>query len=78
MSFIPALEYVIGIPVVGFVAYLMNGIIMDIADTGVHQTGMIYSFLTYLWVGSLVIYLVFGGIWVVRKYNEQEYPGGFM
>lgn len=54
----------------------MNGIMDDFIAVGIHETGTLYSLLTYMWAGVLLIYLIFGGIWVVRKYNELEYRQG--
>ena len=76
MSFIPALEYVVGLGVFSFVYWLMDGIRDDLVGVGVHETGAVFSLLTYIWVGTLVVYVVFGGWWVIRKYNESEYQGG--
>lgn len=76
MSFIPVLEYGLGLGIFGFTYWLMNGIMDEFIAAGVHETGTIYSLLTYFWAGVLLIYLIFGGIWVVRKYNEAEYRQG--
>ena len=65
--------YLIGIGVFGFVYWLLDGVITLFIEAGIHQTGNAYDFILYVWVGSLIIYLIFGGIWVVRKYNEREY-----
>lgn len=65
--------YIFGIPIVGFTAYIMQGIITNIITAGVHETGIVYQFLNYLWPGALILYLIFAGIWVVRKYNEEQY-----
>ena len=76
MSFIPVLEYLAGLPVFGFFYWLMDNILTEIAGVGVHQTGNVYDLLFYLWVGILFIYLIFGGWWLIRKYNEKEYMRG--
>ena len=72
---IPAIQYLVGIGVFGFVYWLLDGVISLFMDVGIHQTGSVLDFILYVWVGSLIIYLIFGGIWVVRKYNEAEYQG---
>ena len=77
MSFIPVLEYIMGLGVFGFVYWLLNGIKDMMVDANVHKTGTIWDFLCYVWIGIIIIYLIFGGIWLVRKYNELEYTGGF-
>ena len=78
MSAIPVLMYTMGIGVFGFVYWLLDGILRIMRATGVHETGNTFDLLWYMWLGILVIYLIFGGIWVVRKYNEVEYRGGMM
>ena len=78
MSFIPVLQYGIGIGVFGFVYWLLDNIQTEFIIANVHETGNIWSLLVYIWTASLLIYLLFGGIWVVRKYNEREYSGGLM
>ena len=76
MSFIPVLEYLAGIAVFGFTYWLMDNILTEIAQSGITlRTGNTYDLLFYLWVGILFIYLIFGGWWLVRKYNEKEYVG---
>jgi hypothetical protein len=35
-----------------------------------------YDILIYLWYGIVVVYLIFGGIWLIRTYNEQQYQQG--
>ena len=76
MSFIPVFTYTIGIAVFGFVYWLLDGIMDSFRATGIHETGTIFDLLLYLWAGILIVYLVFGGWWVIRKYNEEEYMYG--
>ena len=76
MSFIPVAMYLGGIGVFGFSYYLLNSVFDEIVALGLHETGTIWSFLDYIWVGILLIYLIFGGWWVVRKYNEAQYQQG--
>jgi hypothetical protein len=79
MSFVPVLLYSIGLAVFGFVYWLMDNILrifigMNIADT---TTFNCYDLLIYLWTGIIVIYVIFGGLWLVRTYNERPYQEGF-
>ena len=67
------MQYIIGIGVMGFAGWLLNGILEAFTNAGVHETGSIWNLLNYIWIGGFVIYLIFGGIWLVRKYNEAEY-----
>ena len=75
-TFIPVMQFFIGLGVFGFMYWLLNGILNIIIDESIHETGTIWDFMTYIWAGLVVIYLLFGGIWMIRKYNEEEYTGG--
>lgn len=70
---IPALMYLLGFGVFGFMYWLLDGVLELIIDASVHQTGDAYTYLTFMWLGTLVVYMIFGGIWMIRKYNEIEY-----
>jgi len=78
MSFLPVLEYVGGLAVFGFVYWIMDDILAEILDVGypLMVTGQVYNLYSYLWVAIIVIYLIFGGWWLVRKFNEQQYQQG--
>ena len=76
MSFIPVIQYLAGLVVFGAVYWIMDGILTEIKGTGLAVAGDAYNLLLYLWVGIIIIYLIFGGWWVVRKYNERQYMGG--
>jgi len=76
MSFIPVAMYFAGGAVLGLTGWLLNGVLDEFVSAGVSQTGTVYDFVFYVWTAVFVIYWVFGGIWVVRKYNEREYMGG--
>lgn len=78
MSFIPVLEYLGGLGFFGFIYWLMNGILNIMKAAGVSITGNVYLFLGMIWTAIIFIYLIFGGIWLVRKYTEVEYMGGIM
>lgn len=56
----------------------MDSIMDTITALGIHETGNTYTLLMYMWTGVLIIYLIFGGWWVIRKYNEQQYMSGGM
>jgi hypothetical protein len=73
MSFLPTIEYLAGIAAFGLTYWIMDNVLTEIAQVGIHQTGNVYNLLFYFWAGILVIYLVFGGWWLVRKYNEMKY-----
>ena len=75
MSAIPVLQYVVGLGIFGFTYWLLDGILETVILAGVHKTGSIFDYLLYFWTGCIVLYIIFGGWWVVRKYNEAEYQG---
>jgi len=76
LSFIPVLQYLGGMGVLGFIGWILNGVLDSFIAVGIHETGNVYSFLMYLWTAVFIVYLVFGGWWMVRKYNESEYSSG--
>jgi len=78
MSFIPALTYFGGMGVLGFIGWILGGIKQDFVDVGIHESGTVWSLLLYLWTGMFIIYLVFGGYYVIRQYNEERYRSGGM
>jgi len=73
MSFIPVLQYIVGLGIFGFLWWLTNGIVSSIVVVGVHKSGDVWELMQYVWLGIIFIYLIFGGIWLVRKYNEVQY-----
>ena len=77
-TFIPVLQYIMGIGVFGFMYWLLNGILRYFIAENIHETGTIWDFMTFIWAGIVIIYLIFGGIWVVRKYNQKEYQGDML
>lgn len=75
MSFIPVASFLAGGMILGFVGWLLNGILDEFVAVNIHETGDIYSFITIIWTVVFVIYWVFGGLWMIRRYNEKEYGG---
>jgi len=77
VSFIPVMGYIGGIFTFGFLYWLLDGIRKDIQV--VATTGDTYDLLLMMWGALLIVYLIFGGVWVIRKYNEDQYRqgGGF-
>jgi len=67
MSFIPVLQYGVGLGIFGFIYWLLDGIMDDFVAVGIHETGSIYTFLTFVWAAVVVIYLIFGGWWVIKQ-----------
>jgi len=78
MSMIPVLGYLAGFPVLGWVGWILGGIQDDLIEMNLHQPGTIWGFLGYAWTAVFIIYTIFGGYYVIRLYNEQQYQrGGF-
>ena len=75
MSAIPVLQYLGGLGVFGFVYWLMDNIVEEFMVLGIHETGNAYDFILYMWAAIVLVYMIFGGWWVIRKYNQQQYGG---
>jgi len=75
MSFIPMGMFLAGGAVLGFTTWLLDGILDEFISSGISETGDVYSFIMFIWTGVIVAYVVFGGLWAIRKYNEKEYGG---
>lgn len=73
MSYLPVIEYLAGLTVFGFVYWILDSIVTELKRTSISQTGYTYDLILYVWVGIILLYLIFGGMWVIRKYNEAEY-----
>jgi len=48
----------------------------NLIAVAIHETGNAYNLLMYIWTGALIIYIIFGGWWLIRKYSEKQYTGG--
>ena len=68
--------YVLGIVVFGIMYWLIGGILGIIIDTGVADTTTYscWDIMWYVWCGLVIVYLVFGGIWLIKSYKLS--PGG--
>ena len=75
MSFVPVMLYGIGLVVFGFVSWLLDGILAGFKALNIHNTTDFgaYDILIYCWYAVVVVYLIFGGIWLVRTYTERQY-----
>lgn len=78
MSMIPVLGYICGFPVLGWIGWILGGIKDDFISVGIHETGTVWDFMLYAWTAVFIVYTIFGGYYVIRLYNEQQYQqGGF-
>ena len=71
MSATPAIAYVGGLFLFGFMWWLFNGI-KGYFEPLTQNTDVV-TLLNYFWLGIILIYLIFGGIWLARTYNERQY-----
>jgi len=60
--------------VFGFIYWLLDNIQVHFRDLS--EKGDVFDILKYFWTGIIIIYLILGGYWVVRKYTEREYTFG--
>lgn len=77
MSAAPVLGYVIGIGVFATGAWFLNGIKDILVDNVVYEHNVVFSFFQYVWTAAFIIFLVGGGIYLIRRYSERQYQGGF-
>lgn len=74
MGLVYVMEYLMGLAFFGLGYWLLDGIQVELQT--VSETGNVYDLALYVWIGIIIIYLIFGGIWVVRKYSEKELQEG--
>jgi len=74
MSFHPVIKYFGGLAIFGFFFYILDDVVQLMSVASVKDAT--YDLMLLFWAGSLVIYVIFGGWWLVRMYNEQQYMGG--
>ena len=77
MSFIPVMEYIVSYIAFGITYWLLFGIMGMFIDSGVHYPGDTYNLLHYYWEGVVLVFIVFTGIYVVRKYQKFDRTGGY-
>jgi len=54
MSFIPVLQYIVGLGVFGFLYWLLDGIARTLDD--VSETGDVYNILFFFWAALVILY----------------------
>jgi len=77
MSAVPVLAYVIGIGVFSGVSWFLNGIKDLFVETSMYENNAVFTLFQYVWTGAFVIFLIGGGIYLIRQYSEKRYQGGF-
>jgi hypothetical protein len=78
-SFSNVLLYFIGLVVFGFIYWLLDGITDILIATNVQNTTYFtpWNLLLYVWAGIVIVYLVFGGIWLVRSFQKDSMEAPF-
>jgi hypothetical protein len=72
--------YLIGLVVFGLIYWLLDGILDIIKATNVADTTTFtsYDLMLYVWAGIVIVYAIFGGIWLIRSFQTKDYtPGGY-
>ena len=78
-SFTNVILYFIGLAVFGFLYWLLDGILSIMRATNIQNTTDFtpWDLLIYIWAGIVVVYLVFGGIWMVRSFQKDSMEAVF-
>ena len=62
--------YLAAFMVMGFLYWILNEIIIMFRPHS--ETGTVFTLTNYLWDGLLLIFMVFGTFWLIRKLKEWE------
>lgn len=65
-----AFEYLFAIPIFGFLFWILNGILIQIAP--VSSKGPLFQLASHLWVGAIIVFILFGIFWLPRKIKERN------
>ena len=76
MSFLYTMDYLLSYAMFGLVYWLCGGLLGIFISIGIHTTGNTWDLLNYYWHGSIVVFVIFSGIWLLKKYNENKIIGG--
>jgi hypothetical protein len=78
-SFTNILLYFIGLAMFGFLYWLIDGITSILVATNIQNTTYFtpWNLLMYVWAGIVIVYLVFGGVWLVRSFQRNSMEGAF-
>ena len=70
--------YLIGFPVFGMIYWLLDNILTIIIPMNFQDTTNFMStfeLVRYIWAGIVIVYLLFGGIWMMRVFTQDTMPG---
>lgn len=62
------MEYIITIPLAGLAVWLFGGILTGIKVVSLQNE--VYDLAEYIWAAVLMIFIIFGIFWIIRKINE--------
>lgn len=80
MAFNFVIDYIIGLGIFGFVYWILDeGFVALVIQADVATQGTVLDFYMYIWAGLVLVYLLFGAMWLPRKINEwrDNKGGGF-
>jgi hypothetical protein len=65
--------YIIGLVVFGFIYWLLDNMMTlfkaaNVADT---TTFSCWTLLICVWAGIVIVYVIFGGLWLIRSFQSQ-------
>lgn len=78
MAFGFVIDYVIGLGIFGFVYWILDGgFVTEIIQADIATQGDVLNLYMYIWAGFVIVYLMFGAMWLPRRINEwRENQGG--
>lgn len=73
-SALPVLAYLAGIVVFGMVYWFMNLLHIDLRFVSLQ--GNPFGLITFTWTAIVIVYIIFGAIWLIKQYRTKQYPYG--
>jgi len=73
-SALPILAYIAGLVCFGVVYWFMNGLHIDLRFVSLQGTP--FTFIEFMWTAIVVVYVIFGAIWLIKQYTKKKYPYG--
>jgi len=67
-----ALDYFLGLGLFGGLYWFLNGLIIDLRPYAMTDHPELLTLANWLWVGSLVLYLILGFFWLPRSIKEWD------
>ena len=76
MSFVPVLSYLGGLAVFGVVRWFLHGVLAEFWFLG-DTTENTYILAGYFWDAVVIVFIIFGALYLIRQYTKPKYQGGF-